>query len=128
MSLNYLRERHTFRAGEFVNVTEREGSRKHYNGKIHSILSLPINAGLPSEYTDHFYISFPKEDYNSILILGSQVIYNGKPTMLGNVIKDSSGRITKLYRQERYAIGEDEINIDGINAALIWRVGYEISR
>lgn len=127
MSLQFLRENHTFKVGDFVTVTNRYNTNEKHDGRIYSIVSLPINRGVPDEHTNHFYISFPNKNYDTILMKGLEVIHNGKPTVLGEVERDSSGKIIKLYEQNIFT-GESEINIYDIYAPLISRAAYKISK
>ena len=71
---------------------------------------------------DYFYISFPADVYDKVLTRGLEVIHKNKPEILGNITRDSTGKITQL----RLLSPETEININDIYAALIWRQAYEI--
>jgi hypothetical protein len=125
MSHNYLNENHSFRTGDDVIFSERCYPNREFTGRIHSIVSLPINRGCPNgAYTDYFYISLSRNDCDTILTRGYEVIYSGNPITLGDVIKDNSGKIITINRQ--YHINQSIIDIQYVNAVLIWRQGYSI--
>ena len=75
---------------------------------------------------DYFYISFPADVYDKVLTRGLEVIHKNKPEILGNITRDSTGKITQLRLQHGAFSPETEININDIYAALIWRQAYEI--
>lgn len=128
MNLELLQERHNFKSGDDVVVFERNNPGFCYSGKIYRIIALPANKYIhpyKNILVDYFYISFSNEIYNLLLKRGSEVIYNHNPVTIGEIITDKSGKIQKLYRQERFS-GEYEIKFGNINAVLIWRIAYDI--
>jgi len=131
MDLELLQEEHDFHRGDDVLVYERKHHGVYYSGKIYDIVSLPLPL---SEYideyknilVDYFYVTFEKPIYSIFLKRGFDVIYKSKRAILGDVILDKNSQIEKIYQQYRFQSREDEINLDDINAMLVWRVGYGI--
>lgn len=124
--MNFLLAPHNFRNGDQVIVKLRYGTDT-YEGTIHSIVNLPMNKyDRNITYVDYFYISFPPEVYDKVLIRELQVIHNNKPEVIGNITHDSTGKIIQLRLQHGPFSSESETNINNIQAALIWRRAYEI--
>jgi hypothetical protein len=73
--------------------------------------------------------SFSNEDYNKLLSRGLDIIHNHKPEILGKVVKShGSCNITEVYTQT-FSPGyynETKIDINDINAILVWRTGFDI--
>ena len=76
--------------------------------------------------------SFEKNIYELLLLRGWRVIYDGKEITLGDVERDMYGRIIKIYKQNinPYTQNEKEveINIENIDAILIWRLEFSINK
>jgi len=125
--ISLLLQRHTFRNGDNVRVNYRNKPEEKYDGTIYAILN-----NYDSCYKmniDYFYISFEKKVYYKLLQRGWKVIYNGRGITLGNVDRNESGEITKLYIQyDDLRSYETEIKLENINGILIWREGYNIER
>ena len=130
MEIDLLTENHTLKDGDSVVVTERQYPKNSYRGTIYKIVSAPANKYIkPYDriYVDYFYIRLNNDDLHKLCMRGLEVIYNHKPSNLGN-IERSNGKITKLYTQDTHPFSsrETEINLSNINAILMWRVAYEI--
>jgi len=124
--MNFLVETHNFRNGDQVIVKLRYGGDT-YDGTIYSIVKLPMHKhDINSRCVDFFYISFPPEVYDKVLSRGLEVIHKNNPQVIGNITRDSSGKITQLWLQHGPFSQETEITINDINAALMWREAYEI--
>ena len=123
-----LLQRHQFRNGNLVSVYSRNTPEKVYHGTIYNIIKKPENNyDKWSPIVDYFYISFDKSVYDSILQRAWKVIYNGNEITLGDIERNRSGKITKVFRQYDFTCSfENEIEIDKIDAILIWRVGFVI--
>ena len=123
--ISLLLQRHTFRNGDNVRVNYRNKPEEKYDGTIYAILN-----NYDSCYKmniDYFYISFEKKVYYNLLQRGWKVVYNGRCITLGNVDRNESGEITKLYIQyDDLRSYETEIKLENINGILIWREGYKI--
>ena len=132
MNFQLLQESHNFRIGDEVIIRHRDSvDGEQYSGKIFHILELSPNKHLPQyQYitVPHFYISFPKEIYSIILKRGWNIIYNNKITIVGNITKNSSNFIDKIYIQHDTVSFETEIDLDKINGILIWREGWVIEK
>ena len=125
---NFLFERHQFRQGNLVSVYSRNTPEKVYHGTIDRIINKRENSyDKFSPNVDHFYISFDKSVYDRILQRAWKVIYDGIEITLGDIERNSAGKITKVFRQYDFmGCQETEILIDKIDAILIWRVGFAI--
>lgn len=132
MNLRLLQEPHNFKIGDDVIVRYRESiDGEQYSGKIFHILELSPNKNLPQyKYitVPHFYVSFPKEIYSIILKRGWNILYNNQITIVGNIDKNSSNSIGKIYIQHSIISAESEIDINKINGILIWREGWVIEK
>jgi len=121
--IEYLTANHNFKTFDDVSVTNLEKNIL-YNGKIHSIIKKPL-----IEYNyylvDHFYISFSQDIYEDVLLQGWAIIYNNKECVISSIKRDNNGKITKINT----IIGDSEIEIDinNINAILIWRIAFDIN-
>jgi hypothetical protein len=132
MDLTLLTAPHTFKEGNVVLVTDKINKNDSFNGVIYRIINAPANKHLApynSIYVDHFYIKFSNEDYNKLLSRGLDIIHNHKPEILGKVVKShGSCNITEVYTQT-FSPGyynETKIDINDINAILVWRTGFDI--
>lgn len=125
--LEMLSEPHTFRSGDLVKVTIRGDDLESYNGRIYSILSLPINIYNEREgFTDHFYITFDATSYYNIIGKGWEIIYNHKTESIAD-IKKEDGRITDI--SIKYGcLSEVDADINNVNAILIWRFAWKITK
>lgn len=130
MQLTLLREKHSIRQGDSVVIVERTNAEKKYHGKVYKIVNLPLNKHLPqpyySQHVDYFYITFSEEIQNDLLKKGLPIIYNHSDATLGNIIRNDAGQIEKIYMQRHHFDVEIEINLNHINAILMWRVAYDI--
>ena len=125
--IKLLVERHQFREGNLVSVYSRNAPDKIYHGTIVRIINKRENSyDKFSPYVDHFYISFDKSVYDTLLQPASKVIYNGSEITLGDIERNAAGKITKVFRQYDFATFETDIDIDKIDALLIWRVKFAI--
>jgi hypothetical protein len=98
-----------------------------YNGVIYNIVRKLENTYIKnSSMVDYFYITFESKVYDSLLVRGWSVIYNGEEIILGDIERDRAGKITKMYKQNVNVCYEDETEIDvkNIYAILIWRVAF----
>jgi len=75
---------------------------------------------------DHFYISFDRHTYNQILKRGWEIIYQNKEEILGDIERNNLDEIVQLSIQYEYITYESPIDIEKIDAILIWRVGFMI--
>ena len=77
-------------------------------------------------------VSLDKKIYDLLLLRGWRVIYDGKEITLGDVERDMYGRIIKIYKQNTNPYTQDEkeveINIENIDAILIWRLEFSINK
>ena len=122
-------QHHQFRNGNLVSVSSRDTPDKVYHGIIYNIVNKQENAyDKWSPYVDYFYISFEKTVYDSLLQRGWKVIYNRKEITLGNVERNAAGEITNIFKQYDFSSSteEPEIQLENINAILIWRVKFSI--
>lgn len=129
MSNQYLSEPHSFLVGDSVKVNHRDDETNFYRGIIYSIVNLPINKHLEqrdSKYTDYFYIRFPLTVYHEMILQGWEILYDYKQEVVSKVIRNN-GQIESLYIR-RGLMSEIEIDIKKVNAILIWRVGFEITK
>ena len=131
MDLKLLSAPHNLREGNTVIVTDKN-NKNSFKGIIYRIVNAPVNKYLaPYDciYVDHFYIKFTNENYNKLLCRGLDIIYNHNPAILGNVIRNNNSQIiTELYTQNSNPgyYNETKIDVDDINAILIWRVAFDI--
>lgn len=127
MSSSLLFDRHNFRNGDEVTITDRF-SNESYQGTIDRILCLPENEKLKQyNIVDYFYIRFNKNIYDILLKRGWNIIYKNQKAVLGNIIRNIiTQNIEKLYIQYSYSYVETEINLEDINSILIWRINYKI--
>ena len=132
MDLKLLSAPHKLREGNAVIVTDKNNNNS-FKGVIYRIVNAPVNKHLApydSIYVDHFYIKFANENYNKLLCRGLDIIYNHSPAILGNVVRNNNSQIiTELYTQNSSPgyYNETKIDINFINAILIWRVAFDIS-
>lgn len=123
-----LSEPHEFNNGDEVNVTLRYDDAESYNGRIYNIVSLSINKYNKIEgFTDHFYINFDAASYYHIIQRGWGIIYNYKPETVADIVKEN-GRITKITIKNGHFSEAEEADINNINAILIWRVAWKITK
>ena len=127
-TMTLLREPHHFRRNDNVKVHERIHPDPVYDGRIYDIYQKPLQKGLQySPIFDYFYITFDKNVYDSLLKKGWSIIYEGKECTLGSVERNENNEITKIHvLYELQLFGEKEIEVDKIDAILIWRVAYKI--
>lgn len=121
-------EPHSFHPGDYVYVCKRNDPEKKYNGKIYSIVNKLENKYTKnSPYVDHFYIAFDRCVYDSLLQRGWSIIYNRKEEILGDIERNRQGEIININIQSEFDfVPETEIDIEKINAILIWRVAHMI--
>jgi hypothetical protein len=129
MKLQLLQEPHKFKVGDNVIVKERNFTdNEQYSGKIVQILELSPNEHF-KEYkyitVPYFYVKFPKEIYSIILKRGWNILYKNKIEIVGDINKNSSNFINKIYIQRAFS-PESEIDLEYINGILIWREGWII--
>lgn len=129
----FLLENHKFKCSDDVIVYNRTYHDIQYNGKIFSIVRKPVNPHLNPfrNEVDYFYIKFSKDVYNNLLQRGWEIIYNNQPAIIGNVVRNNNTNdIEQLYIQYPYPMmskkEEIEIQLENINAILMWRIAYEI--
>jgi hypothetical protein len=130
-SLRSLYEKHDFKKGDHVIVCERYKPDISYKGKVYSIVNLPMNKYIKQYkniFVDYFYISFPEEIYDKLLKQGLEVIYQHNPIIIGNIETDEDGKIQKIHAQNSGPLLYEtyEIDLQNINAILVWRHAYEI--
>jgi hypothetical protein len=129
--LKRVQEPHTLKSGDLVNVLNRQTNEQH-EGRIYKVVSQPLNEYIQSQkniFIDHFYISFSKEIHSILLSRGLPIIYDHRPEILGNIKKvTGTNKIEEIYIQYLHQREERKISIDKINAILIWRDAYEITR
>jgi hypothetical protein len=79
-----------------------------------------------THYVDYFYITFDKNVYDKILLKG----VNDKDKVIVDIERNEFGEIVRLYIQcdENDTFIGEEINIEDINAILIWRVAFNIEK
>ena len=128
-----LTEKHDHSIGNKVCVYRRKNPEVKYYGIIYTIFHKLENDYIKnSPYVDYFYISFEKKIYDLLLLRGWRVIYDGKEITLGDVERDMYGRIIKIYKQNTNPYTQDEkeveINIENIDAILIWRLEFSINK
>jgi len=132
-TLKLLCEPHTFNHGDKVKVYNRMNPDSSYDGVIYSIQNKPmqlhLNIGNPC--VDYFYVKFDKDVYSSLLTRGWNIIYQRKECILGNVEKNDRGEITRIFIQPDFIQyesiqNETEIDLDKIDAILVWRVAFRI--
>jgi len=122
-----LSEPHNFKTGDSISMYERKYPKYKYNGKIYIIIKKIENNMNMFMPIDYFYITLEKEIYNKILLRGWKIIYRGQEKVIGNIEKNINGIITKIHTQHMFdAYNETEIDIENIDAILIWRVAYNI--
>lgn len=125
-----LAEPHSFNLGDNVVITHRYDNKDCYEGTIYNILNLPINKfikPLDITLTDYFFIRLSMKSYHQIIQRGWEIIYNYKRETVGDVIRNNNGHIDKLFINSGLGV-ESEIDIHNINAILIWRLGYTITK
>jgi len=120
--MNHLLEKHSFSSGDKVFVFNRFSPEIKYGGVIHRIVSLPCNKVYQID-VDHFYVTFPKEIYYILLGRGHNIIYNGRPEVVGDILRNN-GIIEKINIQYPFCMEEAEIKTENINSMLVWRDGY----
>jgi hypothetical protein len=129
MNLTLLQEGHNFKDGNNVAVYERYSPDEKMYGTIYKIINLPANKDIKeyaNVYIDYFYVKFSKEVYNKILTRGSKIIYNHKPEVVGNIVRDNTNAIQKIYIQYPFVNNETKIELENINSMLVWREAYVI--
>jgi hypothetical protein len=132
MDLKLLSAPHKLREGDAVVITDMKNNRRTFNGTIYRIINAPVNKYLApynSIFVDQFYIKFKNEDYPELLSRGLDIIYNHRPAILGNVVRtNNSQNITAVYSQNSSPgyYSETQIDVNNINAILVWRCGFEI--
>jgi len=119
-----LLEPHKLILGCDVVVTERRYPYVLYHGRVHSIVAKPIH----SWNIDHVYVTFEEGIYASLLLRGSEIIYEGLPAIIGDIRIAPEGRIESATKQETYTMNETSIDPTKIHAMLVWRVAYDIHR
>jgi hypothetical protein len=124
--LRLVQQPHHFRQGKKVTVYDRTSPEIKYHGRIYSIINKPINKYDVSPCVDHFYISFDRHTYNQILKRGWEIIYQNKEEILGDIERNNLDEIVQLSIQYEYITYESPIDIEKIDAILIWRVGFMI--
>lgn len=123
--MDLLQEKHSLQTGNRVLVSLRIGSNESYEGTIYNIINLPMNKGRPDrDFVDYFYIQFPKHVYAKLLLRGSEIIYDGKPCVIGT--NGSHENVINYTRQHMFSSNDCSIEPEKINAMLIWRIAYDI--
>jgi len=63
-----------------------------------------------------------------MLLRGWSIIYEGEERIVGDIERNETGEITQLLIQSHYPELCDEkiVDINKINAILVWRVAFEI--
>lgn len=129
--MEFLTEKHNFKNGDDVAVFERYNPALAHSGTIYKIVSMPLNNRInkfENIYVDYFYITFEKNLYSTFLKRGSQIIYNHVLAIVENIILDKNGYIEKICKQDAFNTSECEIDVNKINAVLIWRQAYVIKK
>lgn len=124
--IHLVQQPHPFRPGKKVTVYDRISPEIKYHGRIFSIINKPINKYGVSPCVDHFYISFDRTTYNKILKRGWEIIYQNRKEILGDIERNNLGEIVQLSVQYDFITDESPIDIEKIDAILIWRVGFMI--
>ena len=126
----FLIEPHNLKIGNEVVVYNRNKKDYKYNGIIYIIYKDYAYAnGCKNDYiVDHFYIKFDIDILNKILLRGLPVVYNNERIIIGNIERDKNNKIIKLFQQKMLSPIEYVIDINKINAVLIWRIAYIISK
>jgi hypothetical protein len=107
------------RIGQKVLVSVRNSPNECYHGTIYNIINRPMNRGNPNtNFVDHFYITFTQDIYSKLLLHGSEIIYNRDLSTVNSM--------TNLTLQS-FPYSETSLNLDNINAMLVWRVAYNIT-
>jgi hypothetical protein len=128
--IDFLLETHNIHVGDDVTIRERNFPHTQYSGSVYRIINKPMNEHIRHQrdiMVDYFYIQFNKEIYNLLLKRGLDAIHQHQPVVLGNIVRDNSGKITQLFTQKMFS-PETEIHLDDINAMLCWRVAYDIQK
>ena len=126
---NHITTPHSFNEGDIVTVCKRVNPNFKYTGKIYKIINKLENSYIKNtHYVDYFYITFDKNVYDKILLKGWNIIVNDKDKVIANIERNELGEIVRLYIQcdENDTFIGEEINIEDINAILIWRVAFNI--
>lgn len=101
MNLRLLQEPHNFKNGNTVIIKERNfPDTQQYCGKIVQILELsPVQRCKEYKYitVPYFYVSFSKEIVSIIIKRGWNILYNNKIEIVGNIHRNSSNFIDKIY-------------------------------
>lgn len=121
--MNFLHEKHNLRTGDEVIVYRREYPDEIFEGKIYKIEFKKIN----DNYVNHFYIEFPLEIYHELLKRGSNIYYDNSLQTVGTIIRNkTTDKIEKIHTQHMFQEYEPEIDLQRVNAMLIWRIAYNI--
>ena len=116
--MNLLTKPHSMRIGQKVLVSVRCSPNERYQGTIYNIINCPMNRGSPNtNFVDYFYITFSQDIYFKLLLRGSEIIYNHDISIVDSM--------TKMTLQS-FPYSETSLNLDNINAMLVWRVAYNI--
>jgi len=130
MDLELLTEPHNLNEGDSVVVTERVYPNNFHRGTIYKIINEPISRYKQnSPYVDYFYIKFDIDTLDSLCMRGLPIIYKHRPAILGYVIRSkTTKKIEQIYTQDGSPVSsrEEQINLNDINAVLVWRVAYSI--
>jgi len=134
MEKNLLLLPHNISVGDDVIVTDRRSKSRTFYGSVYRIENKSMNPYIQDQKyvnVDYFYIQFSNDDYDKILVRGLEVIYDHKSVILGDIIRDSTRKITKLYIQNMYSpvhIEPKQIYLENMNAVNIWRAGWDIQK
>jgi len=129
-TMQMLREPHDFRNGHLVSVYLKKTPHIIYDGTIYGIYNKPLQQGIKnSPMIDYFYIAFDKSVYNDILQRGLPIIYNGREHTISEIDRNEKGEITNIYiYHDACGIDKTPIQMENIDAVLIWRVAYTICK
>ena len=127
----FLIESHNLKQGDNVIIEYRYNKDvkyncKSFNGTIYMIYKDYAHAN--DYFVDYFYIKFDIDILNKILLRGLSVVYNNEKIIIGNIERDENNKITKLFQQKMFLSDEYLIDINKIDAVLIWRIAYIISK
>lgn len=125
--MNHLKESHTFKIGDPVIVYDRCEPNVKFNGIIHQIVYME-SSKFSDVFVDYFYIRFPTNVYDTLLKRGHNIIYRGKPEVVGDIIRNDKMEIETLYIQFPFSARQTQIELEYLHSMLIWRVGFCIER
>lgn len=125
--MNLLNEPHNFRHNDAVFVHFRKTPEVMYEGNIYSIIKKPLQVYPPnSPLIDYFYIKFVSTIYDKILFHGMRILCKGYERTIASIERDNNNKIIKIYLFNEMPLEPEvkNINIDDIDAVLIWRAAF----